>query len=122
MGNLKRSDGKGVGLKARPKKKSAKALASTLRPTEGQIYAVHPGVAMVQKWITELKVKTGRSLEEWIKHIKRSGPESEKNCREWLQESHSMGTNAAGWLVELPSPSRFVTHASHGSLRIAENG
>ena len=29
-------------------------------------YDVHPGVAMVQKWIAELKDKTGRSLEEWI--------------------------------------------------------
>jgi hypothetical protein len=27
---------------------------------------VHPGVAMVQKWIEELPGKTGRSLEEWI--------------------------------------------------------
>jgi len=29
-------------------------------------YTVHPGVAMVQKWIEELPGKTGRSLEEWI--------------------------------------------------------
>ena len=29
-------------------------------------YGVHPGVAMVQKWVAELKEKTGRSLEEWI--------------------------------------------------------
>ncbi len=29
-------------------------------------YSVHPGVAMVQKWIEELPGKTGRSLEEWI--------------------------------------------------------
>jgi len=28
------------------------------------LYGVHPGVAMVQKWIAELKGKTGRSLEE----------------------------------------------------------
>src|SRR5208282_1896883 len=34
------------------KKSSAKAL-----------YCVHPGVAMVQKWVGELKAKTGRSLE-----------------------------------------------------------
>jgi len=28
------------------------------------LYSVHPGVAMVQKWIAELKVKTGRSVDE----------------------------------------------------------
>ena len=27
------------------------------------LYSVHPGVAMVQKWIAELKGKTGRSLD-----------------------------------------------------------
>jgi hypothetical protein len=26
-------------------------------------YSVHPGVAMVQKWMAELPAKTGRSLE-----------------------------------------------------------
>ena len=30
------------------------------------LYDVHPGVAMAQKWIAELKSKTRRSLEEWM--------------------------------------------------------
>jgi hypothetical protein len=32
------------------------------------LYGVHPGVAMVQKWASELEEKTGRSLEDmtWI--------------------------------------------------------
>jgi hypothetical protein len=33
-------------------------------PKWKSIYGVHPGVAMTQKWIAELKQKTGRSLEE----------------------------------------------------------
>jgi len=37
-------------------------------------YTVHTGVAMVQKWIAELKKKTGRSLEEWIALVKKEGP------------------------------------------------
>ena len=37
-------------------------------------YAVHPGVAMVQKWVAELKQKTGRTLEEWCAHIQKDGP------------------------------------------------
>ena len=40
-------------------------------------YDVHPGVAMVQKWVGELKEKTGRSLEEWIALVKREGPKDE---------------------------------------------
>ncbi len=35
------------------------------------IYGVHPGVLMTQKWIGELKQKTGRSLDEWMKFIKK---------------------------------------------------
>jgi hypothetical protein len=38
------------------------------------IYGVHPGVLMTQKWIAELKQKTGRTLEEWLKFIKKEGP------------------------------------------------
>jgi hypothetical protein len=38
------------------------------------LYDVHPGVAMVQKWVTELKPKTGHSLEEWIALVKQEGP------------------------------------------------
>jgi hypothetical protein len=43
------------------------------------LYNVHPGAAMVQKWIAELKEKTGRSLEEW--EVKNQGirePEKRK--------------------------------------------
>lgn len=35
------------------------------------LYGVHPGVAMVQKWVSELEEKTGRSLEEWIDFVKK---------------------------------------------------
>jgi Domain of unknown function (DUF5655)/Domain of unknown function (DUF4287) len=64
------------------------------------IYSVHPGVAMVQKWIVDLPEKTGRSLEQWIKLIRKDGPEDEKACRVWLKESHKLGTNTAWWLAE----------------------
>ena len=64
------------------------------------IYSVHPGVLMTQKWIGELKQKTGRSLEEWLKHIKKEGPADEKERRVWLKETHGLGTNTAWWLTE----------------------
>jgi hypothetical protein len=43
-------------------------------------YSVHPGVAMVQKWIEELPGKTGRSLEEWIALTKKSARRRRKNA------------------------------------------
>jgi hypothetical protein len=64
------------------------------------IYGVHPSVAMVQKAIHDLPAKTGRSLDEWLKFIKKSGPKTEKERREWLKTEHGLGTNYAGWLAE----------------------
>lgn len=63
-------------------------------------YDVHPGVAMVQKWIAELKAKTGRSLEEWIALAKKEGPKEDKARREWLKTKHKLGTNSAWWISE----------------------
>lgn len=64
------------------------------------IYGVHPGVAMVQKAIEDLPAKTGKSLDEWLKFIKKSGPKTEKERREWLKREHGLGANYAGWLAE----------------------
>ena len=64
------------------------------------IYDVHPGVAMVQKWIGELKEKTGHSLEEWMALIQKHGPADERGRRAWLKTKHKLGTNGAWWLAE----------------------
>jgi hypothetical protein len=64
------------------------------------IYSVHPGVLMTQKWIGELKQKTGRTLEEWLAHIKKAGPKDEKARREWLKKEYGLGTNTASWLAQ----------------------
>ncbi|MBA2524706.1 MAG: DUF4287 domain-containing protein [Pyrinomonadaceae bacterium] len=63
-------------------------------------YSVHPGITMVQKWVAELKQKTGRSLDEWLLFVKKSGPKDEKERRDWLKQEHGMGTNTAGWIAE----------------------
>ena len=70
------------------------------------IYGIHPGVAMTQKWIAELKEKTGRTLEEWLSHIKKKGPKDEKARREWLKTEYGLGTNSAWWLAERADVSR----------------
>ena len=64
------------------------------------IYGVHPGVLMTQKWIAGLKQKTGRTLDEWIKFIKKEGLPTEAARRDWLKEQHKLGTNSAWWLAE----------------------
>jgi Domain of unknown function (DUF5655)/Domain of unknown function (DUF4287) len=64
------------------------------------VYDVHPGVAMVQKWVGELKEKTGRSLEEWIALVTKEGPKEENSRREWLKSKHKLGMNSAWWIAE----------------------
>lgn len=63
-------------------------------------YSVHPGVVMTQKWVAELKSKTGRSLDEWLALVRKSGPQDEKARREWLKSEHQLGTNSASWIAE----------------------
>jgi hypothetical protein len=69
------------------------------QPKKKSVYGVHPGVAMTQKWVADLKRKTGRSLEEWLQLIKKSGPKDEKARRDWLKTEHGLGTNYAGSLA-----------------------
>jgi len=63
-------------------------------------YDVHPGLAMVQSVVAGMKEKTGRSLEEWLALIEKSGPASEKERRAWLKQEHGLGMNYAGWIAE----------------------
>jgi hypothetical protein len=64
------------------------------------LYGLHPGVEMMQKFVTGLKGATGRTLEHWLALIKKDGPDDEKACRAWLKEEHGFGTNHATWLAK----------------------
>jgi hypothetical protein len=75
-------------------------MARTGAAKAEKLYDVHPGVAMVHKWVAELKEKTGRSLDEWMTFISKVGPMGEKERREWLKTKHKLGTNSAWWLAE----------------------
>jgi hypothetical protein len=48
-------------------KKPKKAAVDEARAS---LYSVHPGVAMVQKWIADLPAKTGRDLDSWMAFIR----------------------------------------------------
>jgi hypothetical protein len=55
---------------------------------------------MMQDWVATLRDKTGRSLDEWLAFIKRSGPPTEEERRTWLKSEYKLGTNTAWWLAE----------------------
>lgn len=63
-------------------------------------FDVHPGVAMVQKWVAELPAKTGRSFEQWTELVRKLKQPTAKEKRDHLKSEYGLGTVAAGWLVE----------------------
>jgi hypothetical protein len=73
--------------------------AKTAVKNSKSLYNVHPGVEMTQRTIAAMKEKTGRTLDEWVRLIKKEGPPAEKDRREWLKTKHGMGTNYAWWLA-----------------------
>jgi Domain of unknown function (DUF4287) len=64
------------------------------------IYGIHPSVAMVQKWLAEIRKETGHSMEEWLALVKKEGPKDEKSRRNWLKSKPKLGTNKASWIAE----------------------
>lgn len=84
------------------------------------LYCVHPGVLMVQKWVRELKEKTGRSLDEWMKFINKEGPKSEEDRRDWLKATLGLGTNTAWWLAERSAGKGGEEDTPEGYLKQAE--
>jgi len=90
----------------KPMRKTAKPAASSSAPAPRKpaprpsgVYSVHPSVAMVEKWVADLPEKTGRSLDEWMKHIQTKGPKNEAAAREWLKGEYALGTNTCWWLA-----------------------
>src|SRR5580698_3172448 len=89
-------------------------------PEAKSIYSVHPGVLMTQRWVSTLKEKTGRSLEEWLAVVRESGPRSEKEQREWLKREYKLGTNSAWWIAERAAGKGGETYDPAIYLREAE--
>ena len=87
-------------------------------------YSVHPAIAYTQAIISNLQLKTGRSLEEWIAQVKRKGPKGEKAIQEWLKDNGLGATQA--WIVaeraSLTDPTHaFLEDTPDGYLKVAES-
>jgi Domain of unknown function (DUF5655)/Domain of unknown function (DUF4287) len=62
-------------------------------------YDLHPSVRMVQSVIAGMKQKTGHSLEDWVRLVKKEGPTGEKDRAAWLKKEHGLGANYATWIA-----------------------
>lgn len=76
---------------------------------------------MVQKWIGELKEKTGRTVEEWVSLVQKEGPKSGHKARvDWLKTKHKMGNNSAWWIAERAEGKSGEEDTPEGYLSAAE--
>jgi len=50
-----------------------------------------------------LPQKTGRSVDEWIRLIKKRGLADIRATRDWLKAEHKLGSNYAAWLADIAS-------------------
>ena len=88
-------------------------------PPGKSLYAVHPSVEMVRKSLAALHSKTGRSLEDWVALVKKSGPKTEKERRDWLVKTHGIGSNSATWIAERAEGKGGDTDSPEAYLRAA---
>ncbi len=64
------------------------------------IYSVHPSVAYAQAIIANLPKTTGKSIDEWIALVKKSGPAGKKERREWLKKNYQLGGTTVWMIVD----------------------
>ncbi len=61
------------------------------RTASKSLYSIHPSVAYQQAIINNLPEKTGKSIDEWVRLLKKSAPKGEKERREWLKKEYKLG-------------------------------
>ena len=67
------------------------------------LYSVHPSIPYTQKIIASLKAKTGRSIDEWIALVKKSGPKTDVDRvigQLWLRKSELRVVHASKLFVK----------------------
>jgi hypothetical protein len=64
------------------------------------VYSPPPSFKMIESVVANFPSKTGKTLEQWIAIVKKSGPASDKERRAWLKEKHGLTTNYAMFVVE----------------------
>jgi hypothetical protein len=68
--------------------------------TTRSLYSLHPSYEREAAFEANLKERTGKSLEQWLALVKKDGPLTEKERREWLKEKHGFTTVYAWWVAE----------------------
>jgi len=62
-------------------------------------YSVHPSIAYAQAIVENLPANTGKSVDEWVRLVKKNGPQDERGCRDWLKKEYKLGATTASMIA-----------------------
>ena len=71
--------------------------SATLKESKKSVYSMHPSFDYEEAGLRLIKERTGKTLEEWIAHVKKNGPEEAKTRVAWLKKQ-GLTMNYAGWV------------------------
>jgi effector-binding domain-containing protein len=84
-------------------------------------YDPHPSLRKAQSAIAGMEEKTGRSLEEWLRLVKKEAPAGEKEQAAWLKKEHGLGPNYASWIVARANGTTEIGEDSDEYVRRAKD-
>jgi hypothetical protein len=90
-----------------------------LAPPPEPLYSVHPSVAYTQAIVSNMPVKTGRSLDEWVKLVKQAKLDQEKQVTAWLKEKHQLGGTTATLIAHVAVGKSTDDMTEEGYLALA---
>ena len=64
------------------------------------VYSMHPGFAREEACIARLPETTGKTIDQWIAIIRKTGPATTKERREWLVREHGFTSNYASYVAD----------------------
>jgi hypothetical protein len=64
------------------------------------LYSPHPSLEMEKSYETRLLKQTGKTIEQWADLVRKEGPPTAKERREWLKTKHGLTTIYAWFVVE----------------------
>jgi predicted transport protein len=69
-----------------------------MKTTKKSLYTTHPGLGREPAFHRNLQERTGKTLDQWVAYVKKSGPPTERERRAWLKDQ-GLTTNYAHWIA-----------------------
>jgi Domain of unknown function (DUF5655) len=75
---------------------------ATLKSNKKSLYSMHPSFDYEEAGLRLIHERTGKTLEQWVAHLKKHGPDEPKARLAWLKKQ-GLTMNYAGWVASRAS-------------------